>query len=149
MTLHLAFAGREEQTMHRQHSGASHQRHDHHRHGAVVEFVFCFDRFPTHPLSIVRSFHRKNVATMIAPWPTSFLELGTVGGAVRSPFRYCVDDDSFKKCHRSSALFSGSGQISWISASCRGKGSILPARIALPSLFAGLGICINGLVLSV
>ena len=81
----------------------------------------------------------------------SCIFLGTdTAGAVRSHFRYCVDDDSIKTCHWTSASFYGSGYITRTFASRCGKGSVLPARVALPaSLFVGLGICTIGLLLDV
>ena len=91
------------------------------------------DRFPTHPLSTVRSFHRKNEgrARGQADLPPH--------SSLASSFRYCVDDDSFKKCHRSSA--GACGEIGSVSICC-GQVDILPARIALPcSFFVGLKIC--------
>ena len=67
------------------------------------------------PLSIIRSFHRikipctngtcKHVDDLADP--NLYRPLAT--SAVRSHFRYCVDDDSIKAFHWTSALFYGSG----------------------------------------
>ena len=139
-------------TGHRQHSGAA--TNDHHRHVPLICVLLWFQQFhlshsPSSGLSIAS---RSHVGVWDDDQPTCLIipRSTDTAGAVRSHFRYCVDDDSIKTCHWTSASFYGSGYITRTFASCCGQGSVLPARVALSaSLFVGLGICTIGLLLDV
>ena len=91
-------------TGHRQHSGAA--TNDHHRHVPLI----CVLRFGSNSSTSATLHHQvfpsHQDPMYVGVWdddqPTCLIiprSTDTAGAAVRSNFRYCVDDDSLETCH--------------------------------------------------